>query len=684
MKKIISLIIYSSICSLLFSSFWYCGSGQNYCERCEYKNINYVPVKEKKNNSAPSDSCFSSNSSYSYTQPLNKENEELAEKWKKEFQWRDDTDGGLYFRSLTSKDDAFLAASIESESSGSYKKYMLVQALAGKKMLNQDWEGAKSIYKKYKSSFPNKEKDIEELIKILSEKDKADIRAINEVNSQADEYTPIPEASNKRIYFSSYERSGGVGGEDVFVSDYNPSERTWSTPASVNGISTGTHEAPLDISSDGVEIFLFGNYGGGPGRGDIFRSQDSWKPFGWKKPQALPFPVNTNCFESDFNVTADKKKILFVSDRPDNLYPYIRKSILHSGHTWGNTDIFIADMDEDGNFSNVKNIGPLLNTPGAERSPYLHPDGKTLYFSSNGLNGFGDLDIFKTVRLDDSWEKWSKPVNLGKLLNSSSSNWGFRLTAAGDRGFFSSQLNNATSEDIYEILPLPPRAKPVGGALVILGKVVDLAGKPMEAKIVWTDFRTGKVIGILSNKPGTGEFSAILPTGGIFSYIIQTKEFTTQPAKLDMSKYKSYSEIRVNIPPVPIISKESDSFKTARSMNTGSGGLQELSSYSINFKGGRDVILKDSYPEMDKILQVLNREQNPPIFIQGHTATGGTEKFNLLLSKMRAKSVADYLVSKGFPKSNLEVQGLGSSKPIAPNTDEAGRKKNRRVSIVPK
>jgi hypothetical protein len=154
--------------------------------------------------------------------------------------------------------------------------------------------------------------------------------------------------------------------------------------------------------------------------------------------------------------------------------------------------IYIAFKTDSGWIKPV-NLGNIINTPGAERKPFLHPDGKTLYFSSNGHPGLGRQDLYTSKRLDpDDWTKWSKPVNLGKEINSPASEKGAIVSTEGSLAFFASadRRLNFGGSDIYT-MQIPDKLRPEA-VTSISGKVTTTNGYPLEAEIVWEDLETGK------------------------------------------------------------------------------------------------------------------------------------------------------------------------------------------------
>lgn len=590
-------------------------------------------------------------------------------KWVKEYSWKEtlrNEDKNLIDR----YDVILLEKFIKEDKLNNYNSYYALQRLAGIKMQKGDFSGAANSWRTYQSKFPNKRAEISEIISLLNEKENSQIKNLgSDVNSSAEEYLINPEVSGRKLYFTANSRSGGSGGEDVWESNLIEETSKWSKAKPVNSLNDSGNQAPIAVSPDGTELSLFGSYQGSLGGGDIFQSKLTSN--GWDKPVNAGRPINSEYFDSDICFSSDGSAILFASDRPAGYYPFKKKDSYYAGSYWGNTDIYVVLKKEDGSFSSPRNLGTIINTPGAERTPFLHPDGKTLYFSSNSHNGFGELDIFKTVRLDDTWQNWSKPVNLGKSLNSYGMDWGFKMTAASSSGFFSAVLKDTIGgSDLYEIIPLPNKAKPAGEVVAIYGKILDENLKALEADVVWQDLKTGKTIGQLKSKATTGEFYITLPVGAEYAYYATIPGYLNQSQKIDLRKDKKFREVKFEMQLLSIDSV----------VNKGT----EIALNNIIFEVGKDILRKESFAELDRLISIMRDFPKIKIEIQGHTSSelGIKEETNLDLSNRRAKSVFNYLISKGIATDRLSSKGYGSSKPTANNDTEENRIKNRRVSFT--
>lgn len=397
--------------------------------------------------------------------------------------------------------------------------FVAVQRLAKSYIDRNDWDRAVEVYERYKPKFPQMASRFEKIISILrAPMSKVQITNLGlGINSQYDEIKPTPTADGTRMYFASKDRPDGFGKLDLYVSR---NENGIWLPAQNLGpaINTREHETINSISADGTKIVLYGAFEGHMGRGDNFYFEKT--PIGWSSIKVFPLPINSPDWDSDGFFTADGKAFLFASDRegvvgerhpkgdPDfKMYPF------HGSYA-GNSDIFVSIKQGPG-WSEPINLGSVINTPYCERSPFLHPDGKTLYFSSDGHPGLGRLDVFKSVRLrEDSWTEWSTPVNLGKEINTADDDWGYKVSTDGAISYFaaSGKMGGYGRSDIYSVT-LPKEVQPEQKVIAIGGTVTDADGKPIvdNGVIKWEDLTSRKDVGNHLYDPNSGEHSFTLP-----------------------------------------------------------------------------------------------------------------------------------------------------------------------------
>jgi len=378
-------------------------------------------------------------------------------------------------------------------------------------------------------------------------------------------------------------------------------------------------------------------------------------------------PINSVNHDEAAFLTSDGKALIFTSDRPGGIGNFVENGRGFHGGFNGNMDIYVCTKTDSG-WSDPINIGSTINTPFAERSPFLSADGKTLYFSSDGHHGLGRLDVFKSIRLSDtSWTEWSEPENLGRYINSVDDDWGYKFGVTGDSAFFASKNRDDSfgGWDLYSV-SIPKAYKPQR-VVIIKGKIQDQNGNPLSASIKWEDLSSGKSLGELHSNPQTGEYIIALPLGHNYGYYVQKENYYPTSGNIDLKKNTEDSVIYRNI---KLISSQAI--------------LKEQQKITINnifFDFDDYTLRKESYPELNRLLDYLKTIQFNKIIIEGHTDDIGDETYNMNLSQKRSQSVANYLISKGINKSKIQTVGYGAKKPLAPNTTEENRQQNRRVEI---
>lgn len=525
------------------------------------------------------------------------------------------------------------------------------------------WSVAIEEIKKFIPIFPDKREDLESLIEICSRPTEG-LRVTNlgnKVNSVVSEWDPNPTSDGKHLYFSGNYRVGGQGGDDVWVSDLV--DGVWQKPTNLGRKVNGKQNETIDnITADGNTLLLSGNFMGTFGQFDIYsidKEGDNWGDL-----FHYPYPINTQYIDEGGNLTADRKALLFTSDRPGGVGEFVPLNTYSHGSVMGNMDVYVSFMTDSG-WSNPINLGKTVNTPYAERSPYLHPDGKTLYFSSDGHPGLGGLDVYKTVRLDDSWTNWSKPVNLGKEINTVLNDWGYKVGITGDSAFFSGyeRTNGYGQWDLYSVT-LPKIAKP-NPVVLVSGTITDSKGKKLQADVIWEDLSTGKKLGTTKSSMVTGHYFIALPVGRNYGYYVQKEGYYPTSNNIDLSKSKDGDNLRVDI--TLISTKDIKNKQSSFTVN------------NIFFDFDSAVLKKESLLELNRLSEYLKKNGIKRLEVIGHTDKVGSKEYNYNLSLERAKAVEKYLSNKD---NSLEIDavGKGADEPIDPNNDA----KNRRVEIIVK
>ena len=538
------------------------------------------------------------------------------------------------------------------------KSFVALQRMVSKDINQKNWQVAINKVINYTSYFGDKNKKIVDLINILKAKWDNSIKTIafpSQINTkEGGEYTPVITADERYIYFCGRNRKDNIGGEDIYGANFKS-----RSPAKVVSelSSANSNDAPVSISTDGTSMMLFKD-------GRLYSSEKT--NYGWNNAIELSNEINSGIWQADANISSDGNALIFSSIREGNYNYYINSQPgTYHGEVNYASDIYVSLKNNNDEWQTPVNIGSTINTIYCDRSPFLHPDMKTLYFSSNGHGGLGDLDVYKSTRLNDScWTCWSEPINLGKEINTFGSDWGYRISTNGEKAYFS-KSSTENDNDIYW-LNLPPHLRPDFVATVS-GKLLDKNNKPVAAEIRWEDLQTGKSIGRSQSDPTDGGFFIVLPLGKIYGYYVDKDEYFPISNNIDL---------RNNNKPIEI---ESDiSMVTFKQM------IEEGTAVPINnlfFDFGKYELLPYSISELKRVANII-KTNGLKVQIDGHTDNVGDDNSNQILSEKRANSVKEILVNEGCAAELLSTVGYGKTRSVASNENEVGRAKNRRVELM--
>jgi len=463
---------------------------------------------------------------------------------------------------------------------------------------------------------------------------------LTEVNSIYSDFAPYVSAAGDRLYFSSV-RQGDQ--EDFYVSEFV--NNRWGTPHSLGPpINTEANEGSMAISSDGNFIVFTAcgrtdSYGGC----DLYLSE--FVVDGWSEPRNLGRYINSAGWDGHPSISSDAKWLYFSSER-------------YGG--FGGRDIWRAPRKESG-WGKPENLGYPINNARDQTSPFIHPDGVTLYYASAGHGGFGMLDIFKSEM--DSTGRWSEPVNLGPPVNTPGSDYFFSIPASGELIYFASDRPGGYGGfDIYW-LPLSEALRPKIVA-TLSGTVTDKeTGLPLDAEITIERIATGEVLATPRTNPETGEFFLVLPAGETYGISVSAKGYAFSSERYEIPVEEGYQELRMD-------------FKLSR-IKVG----ERVELHNIFFDFNSDSLKPESESELMRVVKLLNEYPDMHIEIQGHADSLGTEAYNLALSERRATAVLRWLVDNGVSSGRLKAVGYGEVVPVADNISEEGRRKNRRTEF---
>lgn len=512
------------------------------------------------------------------------------------------------------------------------------------------------------------------------------------INTEYPEFSPVISADNRVLFYTARRPDSYGGAKDetnTFYEDIYYSSREyggdWNGSVNIEQpINTISHDATVGLAPDGKSLLTY--KGLNSKNGDIFITRQDENGV-WAEPVSIGATINTKYHESSATLSFDEKTLYFESDQPGG---------------FGQHDIYVAYWDEaTQTWGKPENLGPTINTEFEEKGVFFHPDNKTLYFSSNGHNNIGGLDIFKTV-LDPETKTWSKPENIGYPINTPDDDIYFVVTGDTRYAYYSSYREDGFGEkDIYKITFLGEKKNPVLAGADIEGSDEELFASVPKSKMVEqfdnsklfvlkgvvTDGKTKigissnlsiinaktneKVTDIITNADGT--YSVILVPGETYAVTVSGQSYTIASKTLNSTKDDNNKEITMNF--------------ELFAPTTGT----TFALHNIYFDFDKSDLRHVSCDELDKLAKIM--KENPTIVIElaGHTDRRGSDEYNLLLSKERAEIAKAYLVSKGIDASRIKTVGYGESQPeisgdkisaMESNSEkEAAHQQNRRTVV---
>lgn len=411
-------------------------------------------------------------------------------------------------------------------------------------------------------------------------------------------------------------------------------------------IKTGYNEGAQCISPDGKYLlYTMCDADFGLGSCDLYWAKRIGDK--WSRPRNFGAPVNSSAWESQPTMASDAKTVYFASSRAGG---------------FGGMDIWKTTMTAEGEFSVPENLGPTINTPGDDAAPFIHSDGKTLYFASNGRVGMGGYDIYYSTLLPDG--SWSEPENLGYPINSASDEINIFINSSGTTAYIASDKDGGFGGlDLYSF-ELDDQLRPTP-VTYIKGTVKDaFSNLPVVAKIEMIDLNTNQIVSSTTSDSENGSFLACVHTGSNIMLNVSNDNYPFYSENFQIEK--SYTELQ---PYLKDILLQPTDIGTVVTLN------------NVFFDFDKSELRAESFMELNKLVQFLKQNPNVRIEIGGHTDDQGSDEYNDNLSEARAKAVRNYIVENGISAARLEYKGYGKRKPIADNSTEAGRAANRRTEF---
>ncbi|MGZ4118251.1 MAG: OmpA family protein, partial [Bacteroidia bacterium] len=473
------------------------------------------------------------------------------------------------------------------------------------------------------------------------------------VNSPYGDYSPVLSADQSALFFTS-RRPESTGSqkddEGNYMEDIYMSEKTksgWSQAKNIGApVNTEWHEASVGISPDGQTILI---YKDDNGDGNIYSTVLDGDT--WSTPVKLNDNINSKYWEPSAFISADGKTLYFVSDKPGG---------------FGGRDMYMSKLTPEGDWGKSVNMGANINTPYDEDAPFIHPDGVTLSFSSNGHNTMGGFDIFTSLVSEDG--TWSEPVNAGYPINTTDDDIFYVASPNNRIAYFSSFRDGGFGEkDNYMATFLDRKEAPL---TLMKGIVNDESGKPAKkVEIIVTDNETGQVVGVYHANSKTGKFLFILTPGKNYNITYQSKDHLFYSENMEIPKNSNYYEINRSVSLNPIL--------------VGS----KIILNNIFFDFDKATLRTLSNVELKNLALLLKSNPNMKVEISGYTDSKGNDTYNQKLSQERAQAVVTNLIESGISADRMMAKGYGKTMPVAPNKkgngkdNPDGRQLNRRVEF---
>ncbi len=479
------------------------------------------------------------------------------------------------------------------------------------------------------------------------------------INSNLAELRPTISADGNLLFFICENHPYNTkyhsisNSQDIWYSERDSSGK-WSEAVHMDyPLNTYHYNAVFWISPDNNRIlirnaFIDGDYAGN-GVSMSYRRKDG----GWSKPEALRiknYQKYDRGRQNGASMAQDGQTLLlYMTEEKGSFENDIYVSFLQPGDWW----------------SEPKSLGKKINLPKHnEMTPYVAADGETLYFSSNRSGGLGDNDIWMSKRLDKTWQKWSDPVNLGSPINTEDWDAFFTLDAGGEYAYMSTNLSGFGESDIVRV-KLLEREKP-DPVVIVSGNVYNKKnGKPLCASLLYETLPDGAEAGNGISSPQDGSFKIVLPYDKNYLIRATADKFFAQSENLNLDSLVKvgHKEIHKDLYLVPIEI----------------GQVVRLNNVFFDFD--KWDLRPESYVELDRVVKLLS--ENPAIEIEmsAHTDSYGSDDYNVTLSGNRARSVTEYILTKGINPERITSEGYGETKPVAANDTPANRQLNRRVEF---
>ena len=534
-------------------------------------------------------------------------------------------------------------------------------------------EELSKFIKKYKS-------EAKSATALIAQEERVWVDNLETINSEKDEYGPCVSTDGETLIFTSTRDNGhptndlGFYDSDIYSSTFDG--KSWSKVKNLGAPVNGTSDdVSSSLSYDGQKMLMFSK---SSDNFDVLETQ--LKGAKWSMPTSKAKAINGPDNQTFSSYSFDDVKIYYITDEK-------------GGGAKAGTDIFFSGRLAMGNgyYGKGQTAGNKINTKFHEGSVYMTPDGKYMYFSSQGHNSMGGYDIFVS-----KWHQgqWLEPENLGYPINTPYDDLFFAGTANGKFAYIASNREGGKGGmDLYKVTFWGPEkpmvldtedyllasmAVPIQevglekavsvnkrSLTVFKGSVVDaITQKPLEADIEITDNGSGDVMNTVVTNSATGKFLLSLPAGKNYGISVNKTNYLFHSENFNLPEGGDFN----------MVNKKVELYN----IEVGS----KIALRNVFFATGQAEIKSNSHAELDRLVKLLKDVPGLKIELSGHTDNVGSESANVKLSQNRAQAVVDYLKGKGIADSRLTAKGYGSSAPIANNKTADGRQQNRRTEFL--
>ncbi|MDX1630107.1 MAG: OmpA family protein, partial [Fulvivirga sp.] len=467
------------------------------------------------------------------------------------------------------------------------------------------------------------------------------------INQFTMQYFPVITADQQHLIYTIRRGTTMNHDEDLMIAS-KLENGEWGNPESISpNINSAFNEGTSTISADGRTLIFISCHGRkGYGSCDLYISQKTGNE--WSVPKNMGPNINSSAWDSQPSLSADGRVLYFISNRPGGK---------------GLRDIWVSQLQEDGKtWAKPVNLGDSINTPYDEVSPFIHFNGNTLYFASNGRPGFGGFDIYYARKKSN--DGWTSPRNIGYPVNTGEDQVSLFITPDGKTGYYSHEsLSDPDKKGELYYFELPPTAQVEQRASYVKGRVYDAQTKePLGAEIELIDLANDQTISFVHSDSISGKYLVVLPEGSKYAFYVNKRGYIFKSLSFSFQEGDS-GRLEIDIP----LEKVAVGARTVLK--------------NIFFDFDKHTLKESSKTELRKVISFLNNNPEVNIEISGHTDNVGSAVYNQQLSEKRAEAVYQFLVENGINGSRLTFKGYGQTQPVTANDSDEARQRNRRIEF---